>query len=222
MAFREYDIEFTKDQILNAKIEEEPYTHICIDPIFTENVFSQILVHFPPRHMMAKSGDFSEQVDLVEDPVAKDATNGRWNYDKLLLHGYRDFWYDFNKAYLNTITNALRLKFDITEMSYEAVSLCIDNKGAGIGPHVDRFDKLVGAIFYLDDNLKSTGMTLFKFKNNSSGEFDIAKKIPQISNSMYAWFADNYSLYAFDQKEDYPRKTIKYSIQKLVDMNSVR
>lgn len=232
MTFKTYDIDFTKDQILNATINDDPYKHIWAEPIFTENVFAQILDHFPPRHMMAKSGDFSEQIDLVEDPGVERAADGKWRYDRLLPNGYRDFWHDFNKAYLPVISSSLKLKFGITELSYEAVRLCVDNKGAGLGPHIDRFDKFISAIFYLDDSPKSARTILLKKKENSSvqptsrhysyDDFDIVKTTPVMSNGMGSWSVYDDSWHAFDQKEDFPRRTIKYFVQKFVDTEEVR
>ncbi len=214
------------EKIYSAEVQTDPYPYIEIENFFPINVYKDIMWHFPVRSIMASSkSSHSKQLDIVADPGVARAANGEWEYQHYLLNDDLAFWNWFKRQYFEgAFVQALRDKFEVDKNMdiFACGRLASEGQGSGLGPHTDRADKIVSALFYLDYNPLACGTILLepKDKNFKPGErhygykdFDVVKTISYQPNKFMAWLVVPSSFHAYYQEHDTFRRTIKYFLQ---------
>lgn len=223
-----YEIE----KIKQAQLYTDPYPHLVIDNFFHRKTYAKILKNFPSLDHMAKSAKYSHQVDIVRDPGVLRAADGKWEYEHFLPDIQQKYWDWFKgKFFFGEFPKALKEKFSITDSSYACGRLVSESQGAGLGPHMDRFDKFVSMVVYLDENPKAKGTYLLKAKSPdfkpeekhySYEEFDIVKDIEYKPNRLIAWKVVPNSFHSYYQDEETERRTLKYFIQHVEDISKLQ
>jgi hypothetical protein len=158
-------------RVLEEEPRHEPYTHMVVDGIFSDDFYEQMLAHFPePRDMVHPHSATHTylnvwQADIVPDPVIKAAASGAWKLERVMKN--RDklaFWRNFRSYFFDNAQFATALLAQFADapflarehlkgppLPYSVGRLAIDLEGAGLGPHTDRADKLISVVFYLAD-----------------------------------------------------------------------
>lgn len=224
-----YEIE----RIKYSTLYTDPYPHLVIDDFFSPETYNGILKYFPTVDEMAKSAEFSRQIDIVPDPGVTRAANGEWDYRKWLTGSKRQFWGTFKNTYFSgTFVKALRLKFGFERSDcYACGRLAVEGIGAGLGPHTDREDKMISMVVYLDDNPDAKGTYLLKAKDPNFvaeerhygySDFDVVKTIDYKPNRLIAWKVVPDSYHSYYQDVDTERRTLKYFIQKTQDKEKLQ
>ena len=154
-------LEHSLHMIEHAKIVTEPYKHLVIDGIFPADYYLQILKHFPDQALMPKSRDDVHQLDLCVDPGVERFADGQLLIENTLKKTEPEkyaFWSDFRDAYFtkrfcDSFLSKFEGNFDERDLvNYQPVGrIACDLKGAGLGPHRDRDDKICSVLFYLGD-----------------------------------------------------------------------
>lgn len=214
------------EKIRTAEMHDDPYTYIEIENFFPANVYKDLIGHLPSRDKMAKSKDsHSRQIDIVRDPGVKRAANGEWEYQNHLDEDDCLFWDWFKERYFEgDFVQALRDKFDVPKdtKAYACGRIASEGQGSGLGPHSDRADKIISAVFYLDSDPLACGTILLRPKDKNFKpevrhygykDFDIVKTIDYEQNKLIAWRVVPSSFHAYYQEHDTFRRTIKFFIQ---------
>lgn len=236
-------LEHTIAKIEGAEIDDDPYTHIVVDGVFPDRAYAKLLMNFlgspsvrdamvHPRNAH-RVYENVKQLDLVPDPGVELAADGAWSLDENLEDGpQKEFWRRFRELYFSDVlVDTLREKFaDRLKPegdAYPVGRLAIDYETAGLGPHVDRTDKLISVLFYLpgedDPDLREACGTQFLRPTTSELEmddrhygwddFEVVKIAEYRPNRMVAWPVTDDSFHAYYQSADVARFSIKMFVQ---------
>jgi hypothetical protein len=212
------------DKIDDALVQTDPFPHIEVDDVFTEIFFEKMIRNLPNKTGMPTSGEFSYQLDIAVDPGVKRNLDGKFDYRTWVKGFQRPLWDDLHKdlctsPFMDTILD----KFGIDEAHFPVGRYAIEEKGAGLGPHTDRADKILSCVFYIDDNPDAAGTHLLRPKDPnfvpdsrhySYEPFDIVKTLEYKMNKMIAWPVTPQSFHAYYQDKDTNRRTIKYALHR--------
>ena len=233
-----------------APLREEPYRHLLIDEVFPEDYYREMIRRFPASSQMhANPVHPVHQADLVPDPGVTEAASGAWAMEAKLSGRRLRFWADFREAFFSGNLEALLMdrfqeylepklnelqRLGMLPGNYYAVGrLALDHRGAGLGPHVDRTDKLVSAVMYLAVPgampLEGSGTQLLRPKESVEvsaahrtwDEFDIVSVAEYAPNRMICWPVTDDSWHAYHEQHGY-RRTIKYFVQAAIPPETVR
>lgn len=233
-----------------AKILHDPYKHLVIDGIFPGEYYLQMLAMFPRQDLMPKSRPDVHQIDLALDPGVERFADGNLMIDNTLKKtepDKYDFWVEFRDAYFSSsfcmaIMGRFADDLDDRDLSdfYPVGRLAIDMKGAGLGPHRDRDDKICSVLFYLGESfdasiaepfgtlaLRSTRADVRGSRHFDYDGFEVAKVISYLPNRMVCWAVTrgdkpSESFHAYHQSIDKPRHLIKFFVQRRDDIETVR
>lgn len=233
-------VPWTLKKLMNAKVIDKPFPHVEIDEIFEPNYYKHLLWHFPLIKNFKRENESVRRLDLLPDP----AGGGSWPIESHVTHfDVFEFWDNFRTVFFN---DAIRHEFlrlfrkQINNDNYFCGRLVVDGKNSGLGPHTDRFDKMISIIYHLPvPNCpipSNTGTMLLEPKlkdmkitdeHYSYDEFDIVKYIDFKPNKMFAFEVMRNeggvsSFHGYKQIEDYQRQTIKCFIQRKMDPAKVR
>ena len=236
--------------IETAELSNDPYKHLVIDGIFPGDYYLEMLANFPRQDLMPNSRPDVHQMDLKLDPGVERFADGTLTIDNTLQQSEPakyDFWSAFRDAYFTddfcrTIMGRFDDDLDDRDRNdfYPVGRLAIDLKGAGLGPHRDRDDKICSVLFYLGDTFDPAvaepfgTLALRATKNGARGSqhfgydgFEIAKVITYLPNRFVCWAVTrdnkpNESFHAYHQTLDRPRRLIKFFVQRRDDIEDVR
>jgi len=233
-----------------ARVETEPYKHIVIDGIFPADFYLQMLENFPDESLMPMSRPDVRQLDFVPDPGVDRFIDGKLLIDNNLKQSEPEkfaFWSDFRDAYFSqTFCQAFLDKFegDFDERDLKEFMpigrIACDLKGAGLGPHRDRDDKICSVLFYLGDRfdpdvavpfgtmaLKSRKPIERGSAHHGFADFEVSKVLTYYPNRMACWAVSrghtpNESFHAYHQSLDRSRRLIKFFVQRKEDADVIR
>lgn len=194
------------DAIGRSRIEHQPFSYLVSDRVFRDRDYAAIRNHVPEDKHFVNVAPHVLRLDLVADPASEGV--GKWEFDRLLddTHPYFSFLGDLRDTVLSrevmrAFLKALKIPFKESFMA--SGRLCYDQAGAGAGPHRDRADKIVSAIFYLPERVQEP-------EHSASGTQILAPKDPHMT------FTDqHYRFEAFDLVEhlDYcPNRVIAFAV----------
>ena len=228
------DIDHICDSIKKSRVYSKPYSYLICDNVFSPEDYKKIISYFPEKKYFSTVAPSVSRLDLIADPASHG--KGDWTIDTHLteLTTAQLYWYGFRDLFMgsrvmHSIMQALNLPI---EGEYSASArLAIDHHDAGLGPHTDRIDKLVSAIFYLaePDQLKyarAAGTQVlvpknpdmeFTVEHYTYSEFDIHEYVEYLPNRLFAFAVSSgengiYSFHGYHQEADFERKTIKYHV----------
>lgn len=145
-------VEHTLKAIRDGQIRAEPWPHLVVSDVFTEELYNNLLEHFPTRKYMTPLNE---------------RFHARYLYwlecDGLKVASRLPFWDQLHQAFAGPLQLALERKFNV-KASYRGMELLHDIEGYRLGPHTDTPDKLVTGLFYLPDwgSTDSTGTVLYR------------------------------------------------------------
>lgn len=218
-----------------ADICTDPYPHLIIDNFFDNIRYGDILKNFPSNEQLIDGGEFSKQLDLIIDPGVARADES-WSYDKHMTGEQLEFWTEFKHEFLDSMEfgDAFLGKFQIPHIKldrYVCGRIQVERKGSGLGPHRDRFDKLISCVIYLDDCPEACGTKLLEPKNPALfgfeehlgySEFNVVKEVEHKPNRMICWPVVDNSFHSYFQDKPVERKTIKLFVQEKQDISKLR
>lgn len=238
-------LEHAIKQIERSDLHASPFPFICIDGIFPDRYYRLLLDRFPDTAYFAPAAEHVSRIDLVADPAGPQGDE--WLYNRRLKKAPQEvvrFWEDFTRHFFSRVfMKSVLHKFgrELEPDDFASARLAIDHKGAGLGPHRDRIDKLTSMIFYLpeksdDDTAKAGGTQLLVPKDRNLiatdehytfDEFNVAEHIECRPNRMLAFLVGREgegknSFHGYHQTSDVARRTIKSHIHKNVDQGVVR
>ena len=228
------------NRISQEKVIAHPFPHMEIDDIFPESFYRILQARVPSYTFFENENENVIRLDILNDP----AGGGVWStiFETKAPEKEQRFWADFEEAYFREeFINALLLKFEAfpEEEVYMCGRICVDRLHSGLGPHTDRFDKIVSLIFHIpakpinhpgcetiilkpkDPNLKPTDEH-YKFD-----EFNEVKRISYRPNKLFCFQVLRdvngvSSFHGYHQDADVDRRTIKCFIQRDIDPEEVR
>lgn len=246
-----------QSRIISTPLTETPYRHLLVEDAFPADYYDEMLAHFPDESEMRhpkRAREYPEilECDLVADPGMEHHASGGWLLDNLIVdRKRREFWGGFRQAFFRAealsatlvgrLAKLLREKARLVDGGfYTCGRLAIDMLGAGLGPHVDRTDKLVSAIFSLaphdvsDEDAHGSGTWLLAPKEPDFDPNGVAHLTydlfdhPEGStmaewrpNRLLCWAVTRDSFHAYHQRADIKRRTIKLFVQANVDREAV-
>jgi len=211
----------------------DPFPHLLLDNFCGGRLYKNILKYFPSDEQLIKGSEFSKQLDIIVDPGVSRA-NESWSFEKHMAGDQLAFWQTVkNDIFLtDKLVNAFKEKFGIRK---DDVYLCgriqVEEKGSGLGPHRDRFDKLVSCVIYLDECPNACGTKLLYHKNPSLfsfeehlgyDEFGVVDEIQHKPNRMVCWPVVDNSFHSYFQNKDAKRKTLKLFLQEKQNVDNLR
>ncbi len=142
-------------KIAQTEVIQSPFPHMEVDNIFPESYYQILLARIPDLSYFSSENENVLRLDLVADL----AGGGKWNHfydgqkfeDKII-----NFWLDFVEHYMGeTFVELILTKFETfpEENVYMTGRICVDRKGSGLGPHADRFDKIVSVLYHIPRSL---------------------------------------------------------------------
>lgn len=240
-------------KIREADPVREPYRHIRVEGLFPREYYHQLHLNaracreaLVPLETEAGLYENKLQLDFIPDPVVPGAVDGKYDNWEAVDDATREFWYAFRRVFLRGQALRQRIRYALEwggdsfnhrlpkEWSepYWAGRLALDLEGAGLGPHIDRADKLASCVIYLADgsepaDLQMKGSTfLLKAKERFRSEvrnagaahlgyewFDIDDYVAFKPNSMIAWAVGPGTYHAFETPADLDRWNLKLFIQ---------
>lgn len=238
MSYAEEALPYTLKKLEEAEVIQEPYPHMEIEGIFQPDYYKSLLENWPLYSDMASENSGVRRLELKPDPaVGSECVT----FKDISISPRATFWRDFTKSFLSgKIQESLFKKYSIeAQPNIEVGRLVVDQKGAGFGPHTDRFDKLCAIMFYTpyDNGYRRECDTLmfepydrnvawtqehYKFE-----EFKLVKRIVYRPNVFFSFkncrvAGGPWSFHGYNQTTDYNRQTIKCFIQKDIDPETVR
>ena len=155
-------LEYELDLIQKSEIRTDPFPHLIIDDFLNDTLYETVLKYFPSTDQLVQGGEFSKQLDLVVDPGVARADES-WGFERHMKGTQLNFWSGFKEALFDypLIGDALLEKFQMDSKDrYMCGRIQVEGKGSGLGPHRDRFDKLISCVIYLDECLDACGTKL--------------------------------------------------------------
>ena len=126
-------------RIYDAEVTAQPWPHIVVTKIFTDDVYDVILASLPKKHDMETFNAHRSFYWLVKDGEP--------------VNGVDLFWQMLRAELFDNLAACLEAKFGIYGRSIGA-ELIHDVPGYSIGPHTDTTDKAITGLFYLPDTGK--------------------------------------------------------------------
>jgi len=227
-------IDYTLNRIAEASVNQSPFPHSEISNFFQPDYYQRMLRNWPTSDLYDQAAENALRMDLVVDP----AGGGDWSISKYIKDpAVLWFWQSFSDWFFSEeISLAFFKLFDIkqTDDFFSCGRICIDKKDSGIGPHRDRFDKIVSLVFYAGDeatkHVPGMGTQLFTPKpgivltdeHYRFDECDFVREAEYDINKMFAFKRGDESLHAYHQTDERERKAIKSFIQKRIDPELIR
>ena len=227
-------------KIEQAELIKEPFPHLEIEDIFPEIFYKIMLARVPSIRHFTQENENVLRLDIINDP----AGGGDWPtvFGSRAPEKEKNFWNQFQEVYFGEIfINTLLAKFDTypDEDVFMCGRMCIDQLDSGLGPHTDRFDKVISLIFHLttdentppgcetiilepkDPNIEATD------EHYSYDEFNEVKRISYKPNKLFAFkvcreVGGVNSFHGYHQDTDLNRHTIKMFIQRDIDPDEIR
>lgn len=237
------------ERIRKTPLSMEPYPHLVVDSFLPWEFWQRLGMRWPAEDACHTSAPSVRQWDLVADPGVKRCADGRWRIGGSY---YAEEWSDFRRVFMGysrptppPLISALLTKFaaqvedmvDIETDAFYTVGRCAyDYQGAGLGPHIDRVDKVFSCILSFargdetDEERVAMGTQLLKPKRDMSeygeqhlthADFEVAKVAEYVPNRLTCWAVTPDSFHSYHQTVEGPRRTIKFFVQKVMDMDVV-
>lgn len=228
--------------IVNADVIADPYPHVVIDNYFPDKFYADVLANFPKKESM--TSPFNEvrtynniwQLDIVADPFVKGSANNAWSYLNADLDPSTFALCETIYALFRSkeVVEAWRKKFalDADLNLFQVGRLAIDGFDAGLGPHVDRDDKIISNVLYLSEGnepKQDCGTHLLRKKpeadhigtvnhdHQTYDYFEVVKTVEYVPNRLIGWRVVPNSWHSYHQLFDGDRKTIKFFVQEKLD-----
>lgn len=213
----------------------EPFSHLEIEDIFPEIFYKIMLARIPNIRHFTQENENVLRLDIINDP----AGGGEWPtvFESRAPDKEKNFWEQFQDVYFGEMfINCLLEKFNTfpDEDVFMCGRLCVDQLNSGLGPHTDRYDKVISLIYHLpiveinepgcetillepkDKDLEATS------EHYTFEEFDEVKRISYKPNKLFCFLVGDNSFHGYHQDTDINRKTIKTFIQRDIDPDEIR
>ena len=227
-------------KINQSKVINHPFPYLEIDDIFPDDFYRILLARVPSQKIFHVENENVLRLDLINDP----AGGGEWPtvFDSRAPQKEKDFWNQFLEAYMGEeFISTLLNKFETfpEDDVYMCGRLCIDKLNSGLGPHTDRFDKVISLLYYIPStNIVEKGCETILFEPKDSNleatnehytfdEFNEVKRIEYRPNKLFVFKVQQNvdgagSFHGYHQDADIDRPTIKTFIQLDLDPDYVR
>lgn len=212
--------------IANADIITDPFSHIVIDNIFTEDLYKQLTQNIIPDNILATLQDYKRVGNGYSDAryILKLKSNMPF-----LEETNRLIWQNFAKYISNHFIHLILQKFKIYDDDLISDLLYVkDGMNYSLGPHTDKPSKVLTCLFYLptDNQYKNYGTSIYipkdinficsggpHYKRN---DFHLYKTIEFLPNRLFCFLKSNKSFHGVEPvSENITRNLIIFDIQKI-------
>ena len=201
-----------------ARVLLEPYPHFCLDNIFPDEYYRELLANLPSSTSYENLYEVTTlKLDHFRHRDQRDMNDG-WTDE--LPSKQKEFWDGFDawflgeemaQAVLQTFPEQMRARFGTEWPAVSVESQLIRHRsGYFLGPHSDLHTKLVVLLIYLapDDSKAHLGTSLYRPKDlsfscpNSThyefADFIKVKTAPYKPNSLLAFFRSDVSFHGLE------------------------
>lgn len=208
------------DRLRNAEVILDPYPHYCLENIFPDDYYQELLRNLPASDSYENLFEVTTlKLDHFRHRDQRDMNAG---WTSSLPAEQKKFWDDFDswflgadlsQAVLQTFADQMNARFDTRskwpEVSVES-QLIRHRAGYFLGPHSDLWTKLVVLLIYLapDDSATHLGTSLYRPKDpsftcpNSThypfSDFVNVKTAPYKPNSLLAFLRSDVSFHGLE------------------------
>ena len=205
------------ERLRSARVEADPFPHYCIEGVFPEDYYAELLRHLPGSSVYENLYEVTTlKLDHFRHRIQRDLNDG---WTSALPRELQPFWNSFNEwflspqlahAVLESFAEPLRSrigeKSSWPEVSVEA-QFIRHRAGYFLGPHSDLYTKLVVLLLYLapDDRAERLGTSLFRpkvegfscpdSKHYPFEDFICVKTAPYKPNSLLAFVRSDISFH---------------------------
>lgn len=206
------------DRLREAEVLLDPYPHFCLDNIFPDEYYRELLQNLPASESYENLYEVTTlKLDHFRHRDQRDMTDGWTN---ALPAAQKSFWDDFDswflgeemaRAVLQTFPDQMRERFGEHWPSTSVESQLIRHRpGYFLGPHSDLHTKLVVLLIYLapDESTAHLGTSLYRPKdpnftcpNSTHYDFPDFIKVKTAAykpNSLLAFFRSDVSFHGLD------------------------
>lgn len=204
------DLESVIDRIMAAPVIAEPFAHIYVRDVFPKRLYEEMLANLDVEY---------KKISEVR-PVR--------GYDERAVHSPKsEFWERMDSLLRDgRLKSALCAKLDRYAPSLRDETLLIrDSAGYQIAPHTDSPAKVISALCYLpqDESQPDVGTSLYRPKqkgftcegtmHHRFDDFECAKTLPYVPNSLFAFAKTNDSFHGVEEFKGDQRHVLLYDIR---------
>lgn len=201
-----------RERLREAKVETDPFPHYCLDRVFPEQYYEQLLRHLPGSEIYENLYEVTDlKLDHFRHRYQRDMNE---NWTRALAPELQSFWNSFNQWFLSPeLAQAVLASFR-DQGSWPAASVEAQfirhRAGYFLGPHSDLYTKLVVLLIYLapDDNAERLGTSLYRpkaagfschdSKHYAFEDFTKVKTAPYKANSLLAFVRSDISFHGLE------------------------
>lgn len=199
------------DRLRRARVDSDPFPHYCLEHVFPEEYYRELLRHLPPVDVYK---NLFEVTDLKLDHFRyRDQREMDQGWTERLPLELQPFWSSFNEWFLSAeLARAVMESFGLaTEREVLVESQFIRHRaGYFLGPHSDLYTKRVVLLLYLapDDSVEHLGTSLYRpkepgfrcpdSKHHPFGDFIRVKTAPYRANSLLAFARSDVSFHGLE------------------------
>jgi hypothetical protein len=212
-------------RLRTARVDLDPFPHYCLDDVFPDDYYQQLLHHLPPIDVYENLYEVTDlKLDHFRHRDQRDMNDG-WT-DRLPPH-LKPFWDSFNEWFLSLrLAHAVLESFSSQRASWPEVSVesqfIRHRAGYYLGPHSDLYTKLVVLLIYLapDNSAEHLGTSLYRpkdasftcpdSKHYSFDDFTRVKTVPYRPNSLLAFMRSDVSFHGLEPLSTAGRDVIQY------------
>ena len=213
------------DRLHSARVELDPFPHYCLEDVFPDDYYQQLLSNLPPADVYDNLYEVTDlKLDHFRHRDQRDMTDGWTNS---LPPPLKPFWDSFNAWFLGPqLAQAVLESFSSQRPSWPEVSVesqfIRHRAGYFLGPHSDLYTKLVVLLIYLapDNSAEQLGTSLYRPKDPSftcpdSKHYDFkdfirVKTAPYRRNSLLAFMRSDISFHGLEPLSTGGRDVIQY------------
>lgn len=199
-------IEHVRQKISGAVLETEPYTYFEIDQFWPDDFYREMLEKKIPTECLFSLKDFGRVGDKYSDGrlVLKLTSSNT----SILGKDIRNFWESIGALLRDEIGPMIVEKLGVTyKIEDQEILYTRDRQNYWLGPHTDRLDKVLTALFYLPATAEhpQVGTAIFTPKiqgfHGKPGthyffkDFDTHKVIPYVPNKMFCFLKSTTSFH---------------------------
>lgn len=222
---------FEQIALKNTPLTIEPYPHFVIDNFFDDYTYHKMLEMWPYDEEMIAPRSYSRQLDLLKDPLIPGSEKGEWEIEEHLEGEKLEFWRSVRRRLCGmNFVHMLKEKYGIAEAVYPHCRLMVDYEGSGLGPHTDRYDKVASGLLYIGEEKFGCPTKILKPKKKLERsqehydfkDFEVVREVEHKPNRFFSFLVSHKSFHSFYQEVPVPRRTIKYFLQRYVDVENAR
>lgn len=199
-------------RLREAKVDTDPFPHFCLDHVFPDDYYEQLLRHLPGSDVYENLYEVTDlKLDHFRHRYQRDMNE---NWTSALRPELQSFWNSFNEWFLSPqLAQAVLASFPAhippPAVSVEA-QFIRHRAGYFLGPHSDLYTKLVVLLVYLAPDAKAERLGTSLYRPKAAGfscpdskhypfeDFIKVKTAPYKPNSLLAFVRSDISFHGLE------------------------